>query len=131
MIFLLRFGVAPQIPSDPNLNYVGVGLTVLSIFTFFFVKTEDIETMNSNVTPATSENIFERRPLLDAESHIHGDYLSINSNSHSHDSNQSSVEKSRLEKCMDRISDKNKKILAIVLSIFCGVMSGEPMDFTV
>ena len=87
-----------------------------------FVKTEDIDIMNASND--TSQNIFERKPFLDTESHIHSDYLSINSDNHGHNPNQNKVEKSRLENYLDKISNKNKKVLAIVLSIFCGIMTG-------
>ena len=116
------FGVAPQIPNMPILNYVGVALTVISIFSFIFVKTEEIHVMNSRYMPPP--NFIERKPLLDAESRIHTDFLSINNDSHNTSFEQEIKAKSRLENCMNKLSDKNKKILAIFLSIFCGLMSG-------
>ena len=116
------FGVAPQIPNMPILNYVGVGLTVISIFTFIFVKTEEIHVMNSRYMP--QPNFIERKPLLDAESRIHTDFLSINNDSLNTSFEQEIKTKSKLDKFMYTFTDKNKKILAIILSIFCGLMSG-------
>jgi len=117
------FGVAAQIPNMPILNYIGVGLTVISIITFIFVKTEEIHVMNSRYMQ--TPNFIERKPLLDAESRIHTDFLSINNDSLNTSFEQEIETKSRLDKCMNRLSDKNKKILGILLSIFCGLMSGK------
>ena len=106
----------------PVLNYIGVSLTLVSILTFMFVKTEETHIMNSHYMQ--NPNFIERKPLLDTGSHIHTDFLSINSAVHNTSFEQEIVTKSRLERCMDKLSEKNKKICGIILSIFCGIMSG-------
>ena len=42
------FGVRAQVPHLAYLNYAGVLLTILSIVIFFFVKTQDTDTMNND-----------------------------------------------------------------------------------
>jgi glucose uptake protein GlcU len=126
------FGVAAQIPNKPELNYIGVGLTICSIVIFLFVQTEELDVLNSNLKSSPQAKFIKRRPLIDTESQIHSDYLSINNDHSLADSSQSETFfdpnegflKSRLDKSMDRFSDEKKKILGIFLSIFCGIMCG-------
>ena len=101
----------------PNLNYIGVSLTILSIIAFFFVKTEDIETMNRG----TLENSNEKRPLIDAERKSLENYDSINTND---SDNKKSNEKSRLDQWLESFSERSKKILGTLMSIFAGIMFG-------
>ena len=115
------FGVRAQIPHLPNLNYIGVSLTILSIITFFFVKTEDIATMNKRVEENKESD--EKRSLIDPENKIcvtHG-YQSIN---HSNNS-ISEKEKSHLDQWLESFSERSKKILGTLMSIFAGVMFGK------
>ena len=110
-----------QIPTLPNLNYIGVSLTIMSIITFFFVKTEDIATMNKRTVVNETSNIAEKRPLIDADNNsLDHNYQSINTN----DNIQKSNEKSRLDRWLESFSERSKKVLGTVMSIFAGIMFG-------
>ena len=95
------------------MNYFGVALTVISIITFLFVKTESVDQMNVSI------NSPERRPLLESTDQIPS-YLSLNNNNIS-----PAQSKSRLDLYLDTFSDRSKKIIGTILSIFAGAMFGK------
>lgn len=49
LIVFNRFGINPQIPSSPALNYVGVALALSSTLVFFFVET-DLKPIDNRVS---------------------------------------------------------------------------------
>jgi len=90
-------------PTYPNLNYIGTALTVLSIITFFFVKTVDTATMNKKANNNDDDDF--------------DDPLSINS--------EKVVNvKSRVDLWLDSFSETSKKLLGVGMSIFSGVLFG-------
>ena len=95
------------------MNYVGVALTGVSIITFLFVKTESVDQMNISI------NSPERRPLLESTNQP-ADYMSLNNNN----TIQPNQTKSRLDLYLDTFSDRSKKIIGTILSIFAGAMFG-------
>ncbi len=105
-MFILKrfglFGVKLEKPSHPILNYIGVALTILSIITFFFVETVEIDTMNQNLASTDSQNIF----------------LSINNE-------KIEIKKSRIDLYLESFSEKSKKYIGISMAIFSGILYGE------
>ena len=93
------FGVNAEIPHMPNVNYVGVTLTVISIFVFFFVKTEDIAIMNQK------------------QSRVTDDFLSVNTR-------EAEVKLSRIDLWLNGFSEGTKKIIGISMAVFAGVIFG-------
>ena len=94
----------------------------MSIITFFFVKTEDIATMNKGTVENETFNSAEKRPFIDTEKNpLDHNYQSINTN----DLNiKKPNEKSRLDQWLESFSERSKKILGTGMSIFAGVMFG-------
>jgi hypothetical protein len=89
----------------------------MSIIAFFFVKTEAIETMNRG----TLENSNEKRPLIDTERKSLVNYDSINTTILIV---KSQMKKSRLDQWLESFSERSKKILGTLMSIFAGIMFG-------
>lgn len=97
------FGVKLEKPTYPTLNYIGTALTVLSIITFFFVKTVDTSTMNKKSS--------------DYDDDDYDDPLVINS--------EKIITKSRIILWLETFSEKSKKFMGIGLAIFSGILFGK------
>lgn len=90
------FGIAPEPPSNPTVNYIGVGIGIISTIALAFLK-------------PSVEPIAERRQLTEDE-----DETLVNINNSETPNSATSI--------FDRMSKRNKQILGSFLSLFAGVM---------
>lgn len=68
------FGMKPEIPGNPVLNYVGVALCLVSAFVYMFMKTSPQTTVEITVTvngPAEEEPLLAPSPVRETESVIY------------------------------------------------------------
>jgi hypothetical protein len=106
------FDTIPQIPNNILLNYIGVFLTIISIFVFLFIKTETATFM-----------IEERRPINVNESSITKKTYSTIEAKNNHNT-QPHSNLSKLERLLDNLSLRWKRIIGVSLSLFAGTLMG-------
>lgn len=129
------FGVKKQVPTDVNMNYIGVALAVSSSVLFALVKSE-VSTAGIDSTIVVTDS--ERSPLLSPSNQQRGSMHTTHMAHHdvvvfSERRRKSSGINGTAEQLMedsdesfvDRLAPRGKRILGLALCVFSGLLYGQ------